>query len=245
MPSPRAVLDLAVVVPVYDEAGNVAPLLAEIHAALAGRLAYQVIVVDDGSTDATLDELTHALATDDRLTVVRHRGRSGQSAALRTGIERARARWIATLDGDGQNDPADVPRLVELACRESGVPRMVAGYRRRRRDSLVKRLSSRLANVARQVVLADGTPDSGCGLKVFPREAFLRLPYFDHMHRFLPALFRMQGGVVEVAEVHHRPRRAGRSKYGTLDRVLVSVVDILGVVWLARRTSVPDAEELA
>jgi len=238
--------EVAVVVPVYNEAESVGQLLAEIHAALAGRVTYQVIYVDDGSTDDTLDTLTRALCTDKRLSVVRHRHRSGQSAAVRTGVERARAPWIVTLDGDGQNDPADTPRLLELARRSPGIPsrRMVAGYRRHRHDTLTKRMSSRLANVVRQLVLGDGTPDSGCGLKVFPREAFMRLPPFDHMHRFLPALFLAQGGTVEVAEVHHRPRFSGRSKYGTLDRMLVSVIDILGVVWLRRRSMRVDAEEL-
>jgi dolichol-phosphate mannosyltransferase len=246
LPAAASAVELAVVVPVYNEADNVLPLLAEIHVALAGRVAYEVIYVDDGSTDDTLDVLTRALRTDTRLTVIRHRVRSGQSAAVSTGVRAAHAPWIATLDGDGQNDPADIPRLLDLARRSPGTAsrRMVAGYRRHRRDTRTKRWSSRLANVARQLALGDGTPDSGCGLKVFPREAFLRLPAFDHMHRFLPALFQAQGGTVEVAEVHHRQRFAGRSKYGTLDRMLVSVIDILGVVWLRRRSMRVDAEEL-
>jgi dolichol-phosphate mannosyltransferase len=231
---------------VYNEAGNVRPLLDEIRHALEGLLDYEVAYVDDGSTDATLEELRAAMVEDPRLVVVRHHTRCGQSAALRTGVQVARAPWIATLDGDGQNDPADIPGLFVQAHAGSRTPPegMIAGHRVRRRDSFTRRWSSRLANTVRRAVLGDGAPDTGCGLKVFSRETYLGLPFFDHMHRFLPVLFRSQGAVVEVAEVHHRPRRSGRSKYGTFDRLWVGVVDLLGVRWLQARSVRPHAEVL-
>jgi len=242
-PSFVAPLELSVVVPVHEEAGNVRPLLDEIRGALAGQSEYEIVYVDDGSTDATLDDLKGAMADEPRLVVVRHRTRCGQSAALHTGVRTARGTWIATLDGDGQNDPADIPRLFAQA-RAAGRGVMVAGHRLRRRDTWTKRLCSRVANAVRRRVLGDATPDSGCGLKVFARETYLALPCFDHMHRFLPALFLAYGSRVEIAAVNHRPRRTGRSKYGTLDRFGVGVVDLLGVLWLQRRTVRPDGEAL-
>jgi len=242
-PSSIAPPELSVVVPVHEEAGNIRPLLAEIRDALAGQLEYEIVYVDDGSTDATLDDLRAAMADEPRLVVVRHRTRCGQSAAVHTGVRTARGTWIATLDGDGQNDPADIPRLFAQA-RAAGRGSMVAGYRRQRQDDWAKRIGSRLANAVRRGVLGDATPDSGCGLKVFARETYLALPCFDHMHRFLPALFRAYGARVEIAEVNHRPRRTGRSKYGTLDRLWVGIVDLFGVFWLQRRTVRPDGEAL-
>jgi dolichol-phosphate mannosyltransferase len=240
-------VELSVVVPVYEEAGSVVPLLGEIRQALDGRSEYEVICVDDGSGDATLDHLRGALADYPRLVVVRHRARCGQSAALHTGVRVARGAWIATLDGDGQNDPADIPRLFAAARAEHGAGRgvLVAGHRRHRRDGWTKRVASRLANAVRRRILGDATPDTGCGLKVFSREAYLALPCFDHMHRFLPALFRTYGATVVMAEVNHRPRLTGRSKYGTLDRFWVGVVDLLGVFWLQRRTVRPDSEVIS
>lgn len=238
-----APIELSVVVPVHDEAGSVRPLLREIHAALEGRVEFETVVVDDGSTDATLDHLRGAMNDDPRLVVVRHRTRCGQSAALHTGVRTARGMWIATLDGDGQNDPADIPRLLAEA-RTLGCPAMVAGNRRVRRDAWHRRAGSRVANTVRSALLGDATPDSGCGLKVFSRETYLALPCFDHMHRFLPALFRARGARVAIAEVNHRPRLAGRSKYGTLARAWVGLVDLFGVFWLQRRTLRPDGEAL-
>ena len=240
---PAAPVELSVVVPVHDEAECVGPLLREIRAALDGRVSYEVVVVDDASTDATLDRLRNAMDADRRLVVVRHRTRCGQSAALHTGVRTARGTWIATLDGDGQNDPADIPRLLALA-RVPGGPAMVAGHRRVRRDDWRKRVGSRLANAIRRTVLGDATPDSGCGLKVFARDVYLALPCFDHMHRFLPALFQARGARVMVAEVNHRPRLAGVSKYGTLERGWVGLFDLAGVFWLQRRTVRPDGEAL-
>jgi len=238
-------LDVSVVLPAFNEAGSIGPLLTEIRAALAGALPYEVVVVDDASNDETLARLLEARRLDPRVRVLRHRTRCGQSAALRTGIRAARGTWIATLDADGQNDPADLPRLLDLARSDASGPsgRVIAGYRRHRRDDVVKRLSSRVANAIRSRILGDDTPDSGCGLKVFERDAFLALPYFDHMHRFLPALFRMAGATVTSVDVAHRPRTIGQSKYGTIDRAIAGIVDLLGVVWLRRRTPRPEADE--
>jgi dolichol-phosphate mannosyltransferase len=235
-------MELSVVVPVLNEAGNIGPLVAEIDAALDGVCEFEMIFIDDGSEDATAAELAAACRRHRRLRVVRHLKRCGQSTALRSGVRAARGAWIATLDGDGQNDPADIPRLLGVAqhAGEQASALLVAGYRRQRRDSLVKRYSSRIANAVRARILSDATPDTGCGLKVFKREDFLSLPYFDHMHRFLPALFGRAGGEVQSVEVNHRHRMRGRSKYGTLDRLVVGVVDLLGVMWLQRRSCIPE-----
>jgi len=228
-------VDLSVVVPMHDEADNVAPLAREIHAALGGT-AYEIVFVDDGSTDATADRLNALAAEDARVRVVRHPARAGQSAATVSGVLTARAPWVATLDGDGQNDPADVPRLLAaLRVWDAPRPGLLVGHRLRRHDSFVKRASSRVANAVRARVLGDATPDTGCGLKLFRRDAFLAVPRFDHMHRFLPALFRRDGWDVRSVEVSHRPRRGGRSHYGMLNRLWVGIVDMGGVWWLARR----------
>jgi dolichol-phosphate mannosyltransferase len=230
-------VDLSVVIPARDEAGNLEPLLVEIDRVLGDRLAYEVIVVDDGSADGTARALARARAANPRLRVLRHDRHLGQSAALAAGVRAARAAWVVTLDGDGQNDPADILRL--LAARDAPARRadlrLICGWRRRRRDGPVRRLSSQVANAFRAAVLRDETPDTGCGLKLFPRDVFLALPAFDHMHRFLPALVRREGGSVIFVEVRHRPRRHGRSKYGIRDRLWVGIVDTFGVLWLARR----------
>jgi dolichol-phosphate mannosyltransferase len=238
---PRSpVPEISVVVPARDEADNVAPLLADIRAALDGRVDYEIVFVDDGSEDATPAKLREASRAFPRLRSVRHRVPCGQSAAIWTGVRLARAPWIVTLDGDGQNDPADIPTL--LAAREaraSDVNLLLNGRREARRDSWVKRVSSRIANGVRSRVLGDGTPDTGCGLKLFPREAFLALPYFDHMHRFLPALMRRNGGEVVSVPVRHRERHHGRSHYGVHNRLWTGIVDMLGVLWLRRRGKLP------
>jgi dolichol-phosphate mannosyltransferase len=235
--------ELSVVVPVHNEAGNIAPLLAEIEAALGGRIDFEIVYVDDASSDGGRDELVRARRENPRLRVLRHRHQCGQSAALHTGIAAARAPWIATLDGDGQNDPADIPSLIDLrdAKSDPGL-QMIAGVRRKRHDSVIKRLSSRGANGIRRAVLRDATVDTGCGLKLFRREAFLALPFFDHMHRFLPALIRRGGGSVIEAPVGHRPRRSGASHYGLFDRAWIGLVDMLGVAWLQRRSKIPIVE---
>jgi dolichol-phosphate mannosyltransferase len=235
---------VSVVVPVRNEAPNIAPLVAEIEAALAG-LPHEVVYVDDGSADGTAEALRDAarlLPKGVPLRRLRHRKSCGQSAAIATGVRAARGEWIATLDGDGQNDPADIPRLLRRARAEGGAV-LVAGHRVARRDTRTKRWTSRIANAVRARLLGDATPDTGCGLKVFPRALFLDLPRFDHMHRFLPALVLRAGGRVVSEPVNHRPRLRGRSNYGTLDRLAVSLFDLVGVAWLQRRGVRPVVEQ--
>ncbi|WP_207539783.1 glycosyltransferase family 2 protein [Sabulicella rubraurantiaca] len=237
MPEPL----VSVVIPARNEAPNVAPLLAEIGAALTS-VPHEVIFVDDGSTDGTAEALREAAKTHAALRWLRHRASCGQSAAIVTGVKAARAPWIATLDGDGQNDPADIPRLLDRAQRE-GESVLVAGHRVNRRDTATKRVTSRIANRVRARLLGDATPDTGCGLKVFSRAMFLGFPHFDHMHRYLPALALRAGGRVVSEPVNHRPRTRGASNYGTLDRLLVSFLDLVGVAWLQRRGRRPEVEE--
>ncbi len=233
--------EISVVVPVRDEADNIAALVAEIAAALAGE-EFEIVYVDDGSRDETPARLAAARAAEPRLRVIRHRVGAGQSAAIATGVVAARGTWIVTLDGDGQNDPADAPTLLARA-RAPDAPMLVAGWRVTRRDDGVKRFSARIANAVRAWALGDDTPDTGCGLKVFRRETFLALPRFDHMHRFLPALVKRAGGAVAQVPVNHRPRAGGRSKYGVLNRLWVGIVDMIGVMWLQRRRLLAEIED--
>lgn len=239
-------MELSVVVPVHNEAENIEPLIAEIESALESLCNYEIVYVDDGSTDATLPALLERAKRTPRLRVLHHRRCCGQSTALLSGIRSAAGTVIATLDGDGQNDPADIPKLYRtLTGNESPEDlAMAAGYRAKRQDTGWRRFSSKVANTVRGSLLRDQTPDTGCGLKVFRRETFLALPYFDHMHRFLPALVQRAGGKVRSVEVHHRPRLRGTSKYGTWHRLWVGLVDLLGVIWLQRRAKIPDLEEL-
>ena len=232
---------LSVVIPMRNEAGNAAPLIAEIETALA-TIPHEILCVDDGSTDATAEELRAAAAAAP-LTVLQHARSCGQSAAIVSGVRAARAAWIATLDGDGQNDPADIPRLFARAEAEGGAI-LVVGHRVTRKDSWLKRRTSRIANAVRARLLGDATPDTGCGLKVFPRTLFLELPAFDHMHRYLPALVLRAGGRVVSEPVNHRPRMRGRSNYGTLDRLAVAFADLFGVMWLMRRWQRPEVRRL-
>lgn len=224
---------LSVVVPVFNESGNLAPLVDEIAGTLSRRMRFEAIVVDDGSVDATLREAEELARSRPWLRIERHATNRGQSAAIRTGVAAAAAPVIAVLDGDGQNDPADIPPLFAALLLSDTA--MAVGERRKRRDSFLRRLSSRIANGVRASLLRDGIRDTGCGLKVFYREDFLALPAFDHMHRFLPALMQQHGRKVRSILVNHRPRRHGRSKYGIGNRLWPGIVDLLGVMWLARR----------
>jgi dolichol-phosphate mannosyltransferase len=230
--------EISIVVPVLDEAGAAPCLAREIARAFAGR-AYELIFVDDASRDTTRAELAGLIAEIPALRIIAHAKNAGQSRAIRTGVLAARAPVVVTLDGDGQNDPADAPRLVERLAAGPAELGLVSGVRIKRQDSLAKRGASRLANTVRRALLKDATADTGCGLKAFRREAFLRLPYFDHIHRFLPALMRREGFEVVFEPVSHRSRQAGRSKYTNLGRLWAGIVDLAGVVWLTARSRNP------
>ena len=235
---------LSVVVPVRNEGPNILPLIGEIRAALAGT-AYEIVYVDDGSTDETPQRLRQALAEGAPLRIIRHKASCGQSAGVITGVKQSRGTWIATLDGDGQNDPASIPEMLARAQAEQNLgpqPILIAGWRQKRRDTSAKRFGSRIANKVRAAVLRDATPDTGCGLKVFRRDAFLDIPHFDHMHRFLPALFIRQGGRVISMAVNHRPRLEGQSNYNNWQRLKVGIVDLIGMYWLQRRWRGPEIE---
>ncbi len=235
---------LSVVVPVFNERDNIPPLLAEIAAALRGKLDFEIVYVDDDSSDDSVAVLAAEKPNYPELRIVRHLSRSGQSTAVWNGVRAARSPWIATLDGDGQNDPADIPKLLAARDQAPEEVRLLAGWRTTRRDSFNKRISSKIANAVRSRMLKDDTPDTGCGLKLFERDVFLRLPYFDHMHRYLPALVKRAGFQSRSVPVGHRPRTAGSSKYGMLDRLWVGVADLRGVAWLMRRAKVTRVEEL-
>ncbi|MET0329886.1 MAG: glycosyltransferase family 2 protein [Dyella sp.] len=235
---------LSVVVPVFNERDNIPPLLAEIAGALRGQIDFEIVYVDDQSTDDSAAVLRAEKARYPELRVLRHLARSGQSTAVWNGVRAARAPWIATLDGDGQNDPADIPKLLAARAQAPAQVRLFAGWRTTRRDSFNKRISSKIANGVRSRMLQDDTPDTGCGLKLFERDVFLRLPYFDHMHRYLPALVKRAGFASQSVPVGHRPRTAGVSKYGMLDRLWVGLADLRGVAWLMRRAKVSGTEEL-
>ena len=234
---------IAVVVPVKNEADNVGPLIEEIAAALRGIEMFEIVYVDDGSDDATFENLRGLKLQYSELRVLRHRLSCGQSAAIATGVKAAVAPVIATLDGDGQNDPADIPALLKrFRSFEDPDKIMIAGHRAKRIDSQLKLFSSKFANGVRAWMLGDDTPDTGCGLKIFSRVAFLDMPRFDHMHRFLPALMIRRGGKTESVRVHHRARERGISKYGVWNRLWVGIVDIMGLIWLQKRGSLPVVE---
>ena len=231
--------DVSVVIPVCNEEENVLPLAREIHAALHGKYLFEQIFVDDGSTDKTAQTVLAARAQGmPEIRLLSHVQRSGQSAAVATGVRHARGRWIATLDGDGQNDPADFPRLLEaLTHPASAKLKLVMGNRTTRRDTWLRRVSPRVANGVRSSILKDGTPDTGCGIKVFDRDVFMHMPRFKNMHRFMPALFQREGFEVVSLPVNHRERMRGQSKYGLHNRLWVGIVDLFGVSWLIRRAS--------
>lgn len=231
---------ISVVVPVRNEAGNVAMLVGEIDSALK-HISHEIIYVDDGSTDNTFIQLKSLQTQFPQLKIVRHAQSYGQSTAVRTGVKVAQYVWVATLDGDGQNDPADIIKL--MAAVTDGIDLVGGNRRASRRDTWTKRMSSVIANTVRSKMLRDDTPDTGCGLKLFKREAFLDLPYFDHMHRFLPALIKRRDGKILSVPVAHRNREHGESNYGTIDRLLVGIVDLFGVAWLQRRAKIPVIKE--
>jgi dolichol-phosphate mannosyltransferase len=240
---------LSIVVPVFNEQDNVAPLVAEIVATLRGRAAgdggdFEIVYVDDHSSDGTFATLQRLKAGIPELRVLRHAKQSGQSTAIRNGVKAARGAWIATLDGDGQNDPADIPKLLAHRAQAPGAVKLFAGWRVDRQDSGSKRWASKWANAIRSRMLRDDTPDTGCGIKLFERAAFLDLPYFDHMHRYLPALMQRAGWQTTSVPVHHRHRTTGVSKYNNLNRALVGIRDLRGMAWLIRRSRVTAVEEL-
>jgi len=235
---------VSIVVPVRNEADNIAPLVDEIAAALDKDLAFELIYVNDGSTDRTQAELARLMASRPWLRQIRHEISCGQSAAVSSGVIHARAAIVITLDGDGQNDPAFIPALLEAMTKAPHIG-LVAGQRVGRQATGFKKLQSRVANAVRSVVLRDGTRDTGCGLKAFRRDLFLRLPYFDGLHRFLPALVRREGYAIGYVDVVDRPRRAGTSNYGMWDRLWIGILDLLGVWWLIRRRRhIPQVSEV-
>lgn len=234
---------LSVVVPVFNERDNVAPLVGEIVTALRGQVDFEIVYVDDNSKDDTLAVLESLKATHPELRVLHHVQQSGQSTAVRNGIKAARAPWIATLDGDGQNDPADIPKMLAARASAPAQVKLFAGWRVNRQDSGSKRWASKWANAIRARMLRDDTPDTGCGIKLFERAAFLDLPYFDHMHRFLPALMQRAGWKTISVPVNHRHRTAGVSKYNNLNRALVGIRDLRGVAWLIARSRRTDVQE--
>ena len=235
---------LSVVVPVFNERDNIVPLLTEIAAALRSKFDFEIVYVDDCSRDDSLAVLGAAKPQFPELRVLRHLTQSGQSTAIRNGIKAARGAWIATLDGDGQNDPADIPKLI--AARDAGAAdvKLYAGWRVDRKDSGSKRWASKFANAIRSRLLRDATPDTGCGIKLIERAAFLDLPWFDHMHRYLPALMQRAGWKTVSVPVNHRPRGSGASKYNNLNRALVGISDLRGVAWLIRRSRRTGIEEI-
>jgi glycosyltransferase involved in cell wall biosynthesis len=240
MTKPTPPLAISVVVPVYNEAENAEKLIGEIAAAMTS-IPYEMIFVNDASTDDTLVVLQGLKAKFPALRVLSHRANAGQSRSVRTGILGARAPVIGTLDGDGQNDPADLPALYGQLTRD-GAPdnlQLVGGRRARRIDSAAKKIGSRIGNGVRKRLLNDNADDTGCGIKVFGREAFLRLPYFDHIHRYIPALMLREGYLAEFRDVNHRSREFGVSKYTNFGRLIVSIADLRGVMWLNRRARRP------
>lgn len=242
--SDAASIDVSIVVPVRNEEGNVAPLIAEIAAALDGRWAYEIVYVNDGSTDRTPALLAELMQQRGNLRRIDHAASCGQSAAVRTGVRHARGTIVATLDGDGQNNPSFLPDLIAAITDGGGRVGLAAAQRVGRKDTGFKKFQSRIANKVRNAVLKDGTRDTGCGLKAFRRDVFLSLPYFDGLHRFLPALVRREGFEIAYVDVIDRPRHSGVSNYGFFDRLWVGLMDLAGVWWLIRRKrSTPVATE--
>ena len=235
LPGLDTAVTVSIVVPVRNEAENIAPVIEEIAAALDGRWEYEIIYVNDGSTDATAERLASIMRQRMNVRQLRHDVSTGQSAAIRSGVRAARGSVVATLDGDGQNNPAFLPELISALEKGGERVGLAAGQRVGRKDTGFKKFQSRAANAIRSAILKDGTRDTGCGLKAFRREVFLMMPYFDGLHRFLPALMRREGFEVVYVDVVDRPRRSGVSNYGFFDRLWIGILDLAGVWWLIRR----------
>jgi len=235
---------ISIVIPMYNEVDNVEPLLNEIQDVFSDHSNYEIIVVDDGSNDGTGQKLNLLKYKMPQLRPRRHQGNFGQSASIMTGVRSAENDWIVTLDGDGQNDPNDIPNLFSALEEYQGNKDLllIGGNRKKREDNYLRKLSSRIANGLRKSLLDDDCPDTGCGLKLFPREMFIRLPHFNHLHRFIPALVKRAGGQVINIPVNHRPRLRGTSKYGVMNRLFVGIMDLFGVAWLMRRPCNPIVE---
>lgn len=236
---------LSVVIPIHNECGNIAPLLEEVVASFRDRTSFEIVCVDDASSDSSLEVLAALTLRHPQLRVLSHGQQAGQSTSVRNGVKAARGAWIATLDGDGQNDPGDLPRMLEVLEAAPANVKLVGGWRIERRDSWSKRVASVFANAVRKRLLRDGTPDTGCGIKLFEREAFLELPYFDHMHRYLPALVQRAGWKTLSVPVCHRERHTGKSNYNNLGRAWAGLSDLCGVAWLMRRSRVVAVQEIA
>ncbi|UJF17107.1 glycosyltransferase family 2 protein (plasmid) [Vibrio sp. SS-MA-C1-2] len=231
---------VSVVIPAKNEQGNIGQLITEIHQALNLSTNFEIVITDDGSTDNTVTEaLSTAKALNCSLQIIKHQYSCGQSTAVHSAVKNAKGSVIVTLDADGQNNPADIPEMLELTECITNHHYCIAGYRNKRKDTQWIRFQSKVANKIRQSLLNDGVPDSGCGLKIFPRDTFLALPYFDHMHRFLPALIKRIGGEINIFPVDHRDRMEGTSNYTAWNRVWVGIVDIIGVMWLVKRAKKP------
>lgn len=227
---------VSIVIPMKNESGNVESVLGEIAAACDGKADYEIIIIDDGSTDDTAEKVLTLRARHPTLRLLQHPRSAGQSAGVHSGVLAAKGNVICTLDGDGQNPPSELPKLfTPLLADHTGMLGLVAGQRVGRQDTTSKKLASRMANALRARILKDGTRDTGCGLKGFRRDAFLTLPYFDHMHRYLPALFKRDGWEIALVDVSHRERHAGRSNYSNIQRAFVGIYDLIGVSWLLRR----------
>ncbi len=231
---------LSVIVPVYNEQDNLAPLITEIERALNKQHYYEIIYVDDGSRDDTVRQLRQLQAQHSKLKVITHQGNFGQSASIVSGVRAAQFDWIVTLDGDGQNDPADINHLLTACAEQQNNKIIVVGNRAKRDDNWMRKFSSRIGNGVRNALLKDDCPDTGCSLKLFPRKAFLDLPHFNHLHRYIPALFKRAGYRVINIPVSHRPRTRGVSKYGVMNRLWVGIFDLMGMMWLIRRPCQPE-----
>ena len=236
--------ELSVVVPVFNERDNIGPLIGEIVTALRGQLRFEIVYVDDHSSDDSLQVLAALRGDVPELRILCHTRQSGQSTAILTGVKAARGAWVATLDGDGQNDPADINKLLRARDIATAKTKLFAGWRVNRQDNASKRWASRWANAIRSRMLHDDTPDTGCGIKLFERAAFLDLPYFDHMHRYVPALMQRAGWSTLSIPVNHRSRSTGVSKYNNLQRGWVGLRDLRGVAWLITRSKLTQAQEL-